>query len=89
MQQGSSAEPERCVQVIVEEDGTKVSEREAHYRDLITVDYERDPKTTGPASGTFRVSLANGERIILPTLKDGVSTAVAAVRQRTRVAKLG
>jgi hypothetical protein len=88
-QQGINDTPETLAEVLVADDDTKVTEREAHYQDLVTVDYERTPGSVAGADGLFRVSLSNGQRFAFHTIEQGVSSALEAVRLRTRAAKLG
>jgi hypothetical protein len=92
MRQGVSDAPETLTVPLLDDDNTKVAEQEAHYKDLVTVDYERTPAGdragAGPL-GKFRVSLSSGQRIEFPTSEQGVSSALDAIRTRTRAAKLG
>jgi len=73
------------------EDAAKVEEREAHYKDVITVDYKRSAAATGgnEPTGVFQVSLANGQAIAFPTIENGVPVhaALENIRARTRRAK--
>jgi hypothetical protein len=90
LRQGSSDAPDTLTEPLVDDDSTKVSEREAHYQDLVTVDYERTAATRPGHFGMFRLNLSSGQRIEFPTSEQqGVSSALEAIRLRTRTAKLG
>lgn len=67
------------------------NELEWHYRDIITVEYQRDPsqQLLGQAAGLFTLSLTNGQPIQHRTLEHGAASCVDAIRRQTRAAKLG
>lgn len=70
-------------------DSAKVEEREAHYRDIVTVDYKRGGDAKGALIGVFQVSLTNGQTIAFPTEEEGtpITSALDYIRQRTRQVK--
>jgi hypothetical protein len=66
------------------------NELEWHYRDIVTVEYQRDPsqQLLGQAAGLFTLSLTNGQPIQHRTLEHGAASCVDAIRRQTRAAKL-
>jgi len=77
--------------IAINEDVARVEEREAHYKDVITVDYKRSggETTTNESMGVFQVTLTNGQTMAFPTLEHGppVQAALENIRARTRRAK--
>jgi hypothetical protein len=71
------------VKVLIDE--AQVRQREAHYRDIVNIDYL--PEGTIPM---LRLGLSNGQTIQYPTLKAGSrrEAALEHIRKRTREAKL-
>lgn len=77
------------VKVLIDEE--RVREREAHYRDIVNIDYTSPEGTNGAPVGVLALGLSNGEKIEYPTLKAGSpwKSALENIRKRTRDAKLG
>jgi hypothetical protein len=76
--------------IVMGEDAKLQMEREAHYRDVVNIDYKRtDELSDGTAAGIFALGLTNGVVIDFATVEAGppVMAAIEHIRDRTRKAK--
>lgn len=89
----AEAEPDVVVpgHVKVLNDHEMEREREAHYRDIVNIDYGSTDLSQGPAVGVLKLGLSNGEKIEYRTDRDGPpwKAALENIRKRTREVKLG
>ena len=92
LNQAVSETPEQPADATVGEKTLAVKEREVHYSDVVMVDYMRsDSRAASSATkkGSFVITLSSGHPIEFPTDENGTDTAIAAIRTRTRSAKIG
>jgi hypothetical protein len=91
-EQAASPKPEIRMTPTISEPST-ISEREAHYADIASINYQRqekDPQKRGPgaARGVLLIEIAGAQPLSYPTEEEQTTTAIEEIRRRTRAAKL-